>query len=63
MAEVVAGFLIQPGIFLSFQKNVTNPAWLTAVVIVIGVPLLAVVADAVSEIETSAGPGGAETQF
>lgn len=50
---------MQPGIRLSFQRKVTTPAWLTFAVIVMLVPLVAVVADAVKKIETFADAVGA----
>ena len=59
VAAVVADFLIQPLIRLSFQKNVTTPAWLILAVIVIKVPLTAVVADAVKKMESLAEAVGA----
>jgi hypothetical protein len=57
-AVVIAALLIQPAILFIFQKKVTLPAWLTAAVMVIGVDLVAVVADAVSEISTVANDVG-----
>lgn len=60
VAEELADLFMQPGIRLPFQKNVILPAWLTCAVIVMFVPLVAVVAEAVSDIKTDAEADGVE---